>query len=85
MVYETTEAYDGSGKFRHLKLDKGCQVNVLEKNGTDWLVRTTMGETCNGELEMEGIVPMNILRPISRKGEDYLLLHMYIKLSIACS
>ena len=85
MVYETTEAYDGSRKLGHLTLDKGCEVNVLDKNGTDWLVRTIMGETCNVELEMEGIVPMNILRPISRKGEDYSLFYMSIKLSIACS
>ena len=84
-MYETTEAYDGSGKSGHLTLDKGCELNVLDKNGTDWLVCTTMGETCNGELKMEGIVPMNILRPIYRKGEDYSLLYMYIKLSIVCS
>ena len=81
MVYETAEAYDGSRKLGHLTLDKGCQVNVLNNNGTDWLVRAIMGETCNDELEMEGIVPMNILRPISRKGEDYSLLYMYINLS----
>ena len=64
-MYETTEPYDGSGKEGHLTLCKGCQVEVLDKSGTNWVV-CTVAETCD-EVEKEGIVPMSILTPVTRR------------------
>ena len=68
IMYETTEPYDGSSKDGYLTLDKGCQVEVLDKSGSDWLV-CTVAETCSG-VEKEGIIPKHILTPVTRHSED---------------
>ena len=51
-------------------------MNVLDKSGSDWLVRI-VGQTCKG-LEMKGIVPMKILRswPATKLGENCSLLYI---------
>ena len=43
-------------------------MEVLDKSRSDWLV-CTVPDTCNGE-EKEGIVPMYILTPVTRHGEN---------------
>ena len=69
-MYETTAGYDGSGKEGHLTLDKGCQVEVLDKSGTDFWLVCTVAETCN-QVEKEGFVPVNILKAATRRqGEN---------------
>ena len=68
--YETTEPYDGSGKDGYLTLDKGCQVEVLDKSGSDWLV-CTVAETCAG-VEKEGMLPKHILTPVTRQCKKLL-------------
>ena len=67
MIYETTEPYDGSGKDGYLTLPKGCQVEVLDRSGDDWLVCTVPEK--EDEMEKEGVVPKSILTPLTRPGE----------------
>ena len=78
-MYETTEPYDGSAKDGYLTLDKGCQVEVLDKSGSDWLV-CTVAETCSG-VEKEGMLPKHILIPVTRQCENslfnYILYQFY--------
>ena len=69
-MYETTEPYDGSAKDGYLTLDKGFQVEVLDKSGVDWLVCT-----CSG-VEKEGMLPSHILTPVTRHGEDFCQSHV---------
>ena len=65
-MYETTAGYDGSGKEGHLTLNRGCQVEALDKSGTDYWLVCTVTETCK-----EGFVPVNILKAVTRRqGEN---------------
>ena len=66
-MYETTEPYDGSSKDGCLTLDKGCQVEVLNKSGSDWLV----AETC-AVVEKEGMLPKHFLTPVTRQCKNSL-------------
>lgn len=75
-MYEVIEAYNGSGKDGYLTLEKGWEVEVLDKSGSDWLV-CTVAEACNG-IEKEGIVPNCILKPVTRPGKDIFALLAYL-------
>jgi len=69
-MYEVIESYNGSGKDGYLTLDKGCEVEVLDKSGSDWLV-CTVAMTCEA-VEKEGMVPKHILSPVKRQGKIFM-------------
>ena len=71
IFYEAKERYDGSGRDGYLTLEKGYQVEVLDKSDSDWLV-CTVADACCG-IEREGMVPNHVLTPVTRHGNNYLI------------